>query len=430
MMRETAQIGTINHLDSYEKLIMSISVNKTELENSSKAVWIFPIPSAPADVQLDTVQGLSIPNLGGYYLKDYARESLYKSFFWSYSSQIYPIPWSLMNIMKETDSDPYHSPFLRLVFGGESGESPDITVHQHIEKFGLATELVTANNSEAIRSYLNQEGLDLPANTGSILEEYIGGDFCFAVSWISDVDQFVESASQEDYDFYDLGVSMGFPSENIFFPLKLTSVYGDEAIPILINIIDPVVIAPSQPFLSDLNMTLDYVHKENYKPSSALTSFFEEQNSNSDNPIASGLSFEYTTIIIYSESERFSGDLWLIDSVPTNVELSRFVMHNTIPLAFAFVIIFSMTSSLIAGMVVYRTNSPSALRFALLGLLNTLSIIVLIIASKRLKIDQRFACVDLEKQPLSRRRDYLFLFTLTFLITNMTVHSIVYFTVW
>lgn len=138
---------------------------------------------------------------------------------------------------------------------GEVGDNLDIEekiiIHEHIEKMGLATELVTAKDENTFYNYLEEKGLDLPPDSKLILNKYIGEEYTFVVSWIFDVEEFKkESATEDVYDRYGIydstsslstvGVSIKFPTEKIFFPLKPTSIYGSQKVPILIYVMDHI----------------------------------------------------------------------------------------------------------------------------------------------------------------------------------------------
>ncbi|MDY6966145.1 MAG: hypothetical protein SVM80_09305 [Halobacteriota archaeon] len=118
-----------------------------------------------------------------------------------------------------------------------------ITIHEHIEKMGLVTELVTAEDGRAFYDYLTDKGLDLPSDSRSVFDGYIGEEYTFVVSWIFDVEKFKEESATEDMygrTINTVGVFIKFPTDKIYFPLKPTSVYGSREVPILIYLMSHV----------------------------------------------------------------------------------------------------------------------------------------------------------------------------------------------
>jgi len=90
-------------------------------------------------------------------------------------------------------------------------------------------------------NYIDEKNVSLTEDALTIIENYIGKNYSFVISWISDVEQFREKYIIEEYDFnywgvdyyepfFMLGVSINFTTDKIYYPLKLTSIYGEEEI--------------------------------------------------------------------------------------------------------------------------------------------------------------------------------------------------------
>ena len=56
---------------------------------------------------------------------------------------------------------------------------------------GLTSELITAKHDVALYTYLANKGLELPVESMAVIEGYIGQEYSFVVSWISDVEEFI-----------------------------------------------------------------------------------------------------------------------------------------------------------------------------------------------------------------------------------------------
>lgn len=386
---EKAQYASINFQDNYQKMILQISVNKTQLLQAESAVWIFPIPAPSEDVNLDVISGMRLPVPGGHFVRTLAQRSVLDLFLWSSSTQIYPSPMVLSPNLPGSGSLPYRD-FRHM--GGIGDNQGNVIVQRHLERFGLATEIVEANSSLSLKNYLKSHSLTLPDNDSEILAEYIDKNYSFSISWINDTQKFVEEADP-DYQYYDLGVCLGFPVERIFFPLKLTSLYGDLAIPIILQIIDPATVAPGQGLLNNLDVWVDYAYEENHRADAAMIDFYAEQIER-DSINVSGetifLNLTYTLVIIEDYSYKFTDDIWFVPDTPMTLQYDTFFVSGWPIVAVLSVLFASMFSSLLAGMWIYRGFEPSKWKFALLGLTNLLTILGFIIVSSWLRINKKF----------------------------------------
>jgi len=447
VVREEAQYATINFEDGYEKMIIQITIDRYELISGENAVWIFPIPAPSDKVDLDVVQGMELPVFGGSLVRDLARQTVLKSFFWESSSQLYPSPWSIMPITPPSTGlyNRYHHPDALLGGGGGYYDQPDVTVYQHLEKFGLATEILTADSSQSLYSYLESKSLLLPDDGKQILEEYVESNYSFSISWINDTQDFVANPYTY-YDAFDLGVSLGFPTDRIFFPLKLTRVYGDQTIPIFLQIVDSAVTAPGQSILSDLNLSMDYARVNTFRIERPMFDFFSEQMVNApvheveyDNAHDySDINVMYTIVEISSPSALFTDDLWFIEGSTLSLDTHNFILNGW-PIFTALLLIpISIMSSLVAGVLVYHRFSPSKKKFVLLGLANLLTVVGLIAVSTRLRVDREF--IDKSKidefiesdnpRPLPLPRIYFFFaFTVIFMAISITSYEFLLLTI-
>jgi hypothetical protein len=205
------QLCAINYENGFENMLLSVDVSNLHGE---KAVWIFPVPAKPDKIAIDIIKGF--PRLLGYDIKDKANEKLSDAFLWMSLSQVYTIPFVTLFFL-----------FIPVSIMEAAGIGREVTIHERIEKMGLITELVTTKDGNAFYNYLVNKGLDLPSNLKSILEGYIGKEYSFVVSWISDVEKFKQESTITDrYGnlINTIGVFITFPTDKIYFPLKPTSV--------------------------------------------------------------------------------------------------------------------------------------------------------------------------------------------------------------
>jgi hypothetical protein len=407
------QIGIINYDEGYEKLILVISVRNSSLEGD-KAVWIFPVPSDPDNVNINIIE--NIPQLAGDSVKEIAHDSINDPFWLTYLSQPYLAPFVLLFI------------YVGGMLGG--GSPSDYNIYESIQKSGLTTEKVGAKNSSAFQDYISSNDLFLYDDANSIIDEYIQEEYCFIVSWISDVEEFKNDTISNTYyhDYrsrynpetgeYDpicsIGVSIDFPSEEIYYPLKLTSVYGKQRIPILLQIIDFVKPLKYPNFKNSGYMEIEYF-RDDYWISDELVPFFSEQIEKKNiqfdwiDDVYKIDNLGYTEIKINSESEDFTDDFWLEDSKPGELYITEFVADFGIFILIFLYAIGSMFISLISALIVFRKQTPDLKKFSLLGLSNFGGLLGLIAASYSLNIDKNFVLIQKDKNFTSKISKTLFI---------------------
>jgi hypothetical protein len=407
LVNENQQLAAINYENGFQNMILSTGVNDLRGE---KAVWIFPVPAKPDKTVIDVIKGF--PNLWGYDVKQRTDETISNSFSLMRLSQVYTFPFYMY----------FSGTFSANSLGGESlGEQ--VTIYEHIEKMGLTTELIGTKESNALYSYLTDKGLDLPSDSRTILDEYVGKDYSFVVSWISDVAKF-KNESKTTYGYgnlaYILGVSIRFPTDKIYFPLKPTSVYGSTNVPILIYVMGHVTpeLYPEIKKESQVN----YFVQRQYTVPPEFSSFFNGKTTIDD--------LNYTKIKINAPSKYFKDDLWIQNSSPVSIALVNFIEKNTLIWGLVFFALSSCLASLFSGMVVFRKDQISKKKFALFGLWNFLSLIGFAIASrflrtKRLdpKLEQQLKSQGLTVSD-SRKNSFVFLFTILFLIITFVFQII------
>jgi hypothetical protein len=368
---EDRQLAAINYENGRENLILSVDVANL---SGQKAVWIFPVPAGPEETRIDIIKGF--PRLMGYDVKQRVDTTLSSGFTFMTFSQVYTTPFLLL-----------------MLFGGGMqsigglGGMEDIEVYQHIEKMGLTTELVTAKDGNALDSYLNGKGVTLPSSSKAILDEYVGKDYSFVVSWISDVGLFKnQTQTRGMYPpwygkvFNTLGVYISFPTDKMYFPLKPTSIYGNSRIPIIVYVIGHVTpeIYPGISPYSQVNYFASYSRFS----TTDFQDFFNYAGEMQD--------FKYTKIKIEAPSSLLRQDLWIEDKTPPDLAVADYVNNYFWMAAIFLFILISCMSSLIAGMVVFGKANISKIKFALFGLANFATLVGLTFLAHALKIDRNF----------------------------------------
>src|SRR3989344_3326950 len=123
--------------------------------------------------------------------------------------------------------------------GSRSLELGGVTIYQHVDRYGIATEVIKASDATDFRNFLSARGTNLSADAEKFLLEYMGKDYSFIVSWISDIEAVKGAAEVDQFGgryANPIGVFIKFPTEKIYFPLKPTAFYGNNSFPVTVNI--------------------------------------------------------------------------------------------------------------------------------------------------------------------------------------------------
>ncbi|MBW2991514.1 hypothetical protein KY348_07490 [Candidatus Woesearchaeota archaeon] len=397
MFDEEQQYCAINYKDGVQNMILTVDTAQELI--GDKAVWIFPVPANPEEVDINIIKGF--PEFLGSNLEDEAENSMSEAFLTMSATQIYPLPFFFVffGVM---------SPSAFRASKGLLGEGTDegVTVYESIEKMGLTTELISAVNEQAFTNYLVSKDLALPGEFKSILEEYIGHDYAFVVSWISDVWEFRNAQkSASGYPYYNrktagntVGVFISFPTDNMYYPLIPTSVYGEKIVPAVIYVMDYV-----EPEIYDnirSSAEIDYFFTYRFTAPKDLKPFFKGYETKSakyypryDSGSSEGFEIadlKYTKIKISAPSNALTQDLWIKDEAPKKIIVYESIINRIFWWGLIIFIVLSCLASLIAGIIVFRKDSPSLLRFFFFGLFNLLTLIGVWVAAYFKEVDHKF----------------------------------------
>ncbi|MBN1162787.1 hypothetical protein JXA34_03545 [Patescibacteria group bacterium] len=448
---EESQQAYINYEYGVQKMILAIKVGENYY---SDAVWIFPVPSLPEKVTIDVVKEL--PNLTGEDISILAERTLDRNRSFLLATQIYPIPFlfihsglSSMNVEDVTLGGGE--------YGVKSARESDVEVHETITKEGITTELVTAKTSEGLYNYLKDKDLDIKANSIDAFDNYIGKDYSFVVSWISNKHYYYydsyKPASLPGRDVYETGEDMNptvygisdesgmmlpsptddkvtaerpippprpiphpdqaalkgvfvtFPTKDIYYPLIPTSVYGSKKVPAAIRVmghVTPRIFEDIKAF-SEVNYYFDEystLQKDFYRKAPANNRYTED--------------VMYTKIDIEAPSKLLTQDLWIKRLAPAYTYPVAFVALNSFWTLVLFLISCSLFTGIVVGKIVFG-KSVSLKKCVVLGLSNCLSLLGVVYATVILSTKENTEDVsDLmkklkDKGYLIRRRIALFL---------------------
>lgn len=423
-LNERSQYALISYQNGIENLVMAIEIYRNALASGSQIFWIFPIPADPSMSHIGALQKLT--KLDGGSLSDHLNSTIKNDFAAIYATQIYAIPFSIAMTLP---SEAYYGGIGHLGGGfGGIGSGSDVTVFEHVEGGGLATELLSTQDDSALSAYLLEKGLALSGDISALISDYIGKDYCFVVSWVADAATLtslhpVDYSVYMDYISFSVGVSVSFPTDEIFFPLKLTKAYGDISIPIKVDVLGFVSPKNLEAFPYSMDVKVTYRVDADLTFNESMSYFFTSAFSDDAND-GNLKDVEYTEIRITSPALAFNNDLLLEDSVPASISAYRFIdgYHWAI-----IILLFAVTSSLaglLSGMLAFRHLRPSKRKFAALGLFNMLTLIAFIIATHRFKTGSMMADPPEGEDAGDRKAMFVIHFIWIFLVFSILAQAI------
>jgi hypothetical protein len=333
---------------TYEKGVEELSIAVNIRLNGTEAYWILPLPAKAGDVKVDILSGF--PHLQGYEVKSRVGYYVNQAYPWMVMSQGYPILliipiWQLG--------------IFNMGGGGgvvSSGALTDsgIKVETHLEKDGLTVEVLEADSWNALENYLQKRGVRLPDESKTVIGEYIGKKYSFAVTWVSNVPEYTNSRSGGT-----LSLRTVFPTEKMFYPLRLTSVYGKSLVPVTIYLR-----GFTTPLLS--SGMVDFTNVKYFVNEDGMT---------------------YTKVVMRTQAENFKEDIWIDNTVSPDIYVAYILGISPLGAPLLIYLISSCVAGLLAGQFVFgRRYSPFT--YLKIGVLNFLTIVgVAVGANKLLKID-------------------------------------------
>jgi len=231
---ETRQLAYIGYDNGIEDLLISVSLKA----RYTGFVWLFPIPALPDDIEIE-ILNTELPHFAVFdtLRAGKARADAIRTFLIATPIlSSFVSNWGLTTVAKiGLEYIPPYYPDLKDL----NIIRKDLLVHKSIAKFGVSAELVTGS-SELLMNYLGEKGYDIPEEAVSMIDYYLDNDYSFVVVWGNPPDADSDTVGDVFVDA-NPSIRVVFPSENIYYPLLPTSIYGDEVIPVEIYVNDWVV---------------------------------------------------------------------------------------------------------------------------------------------------------------------------------------------
>ncbi|VVC00107.1 Uncharacterised protein [uncultured archaeon] len=232
------QSAVISHENGYENLLIFVQTSSRVNGPDTNRVWIFPLPAKPSEIEIANLK--AFPSMYGTGLKQRLKGNLESLALANFVAAFPPALLFFFVVGEKYASAGNEKSY--------SDRGPIVSnngyeIWQHIDKYGIATEVMTTQDSARFYRYLEARGTNLSDDAKLRIEEYIGKDYSFIVSWVSDPAEYRENLWQGTAKggYYGstqepIGVFARFPSEKIFYPLKITSAYKEAYIPMKIDI--------------------------------------------------------------------------------------------------------------------------------------------------------------------------------------------------
>lgn len=403
---ENSQLAAINYQNGLEKMIISVNF---DMKDYDEAVWIFPVPADPNKVVIDIIN--EFPRFYGSDVLREARRDVDEVIQVTSYTQLYPLfllrPFYYGQLAAVAE----------IAKGALGGTVKGVTVYEHIEKGGISTDIITSKTTEALYDYLERKGMKAPVGSLPVFDHYVGSDYTFVVSYVSSP----EELGYGEYPRYPYqrkpGIFITFPTDEIYYPLMPTSVYGSKTIPIRVYVLGHMT-----PNLYD--EIYSYSRADYFIQTSmstwGLTNFFGNMDTSY---------VKYTKVELNAPSKYFVDDLWFKEVAPPKVGYAMsiyntFSKHKLIS-TIVMILILSFITGGITGLILFKDFK----KYAILGLTNLFTIIGLTIAmafTKTKRVDERFKKV-LRRQGLivitadKRKFIFIILFSILFLIIGLIV---------
>lgn len=453
---ETNQQAFISYKNGLEKLILSVGIEEANMN----AVWIFPIPTEPEKTVIDILPKL--PRLIGEDIAKKAKSKLPEIKKLLQLSQLYSY-FFLRVPEKEVG--------YRGIEGfGMLGAVPaagvietDVVVHEHLEKEGLTTEVVTAKTAQGLFDYLKNKNLKIEKGAIPALDYYIGKEFTFVVSWITSPTPLSRDEIEQKLHYFlvehphdpsvvsvkfNYEITANFETlrqhlirsrEEGFRYLEQNPEEKERLVDFLVRneyLLHPTskgqkgvfVTFPTNKIYYPLIPTsvygsekvpaeiriIGFVSPQIFRDIKGYTkvSYFTNQDLILDPELEDfyeGAPERYTKIAINAPSKLLTEDLWISKRTPLKAIYTSFIANNPVePIAFTLLMISSVITGIIIGLLVFREarSKKGLLKYAFIGLSNSVTILGLIVV---LAIARTKEIRDEDKEALSTSKNKEFL---------------------
>lgn len=172
------------------------------------ALWLLPIPSPPEQVTVEPVQVFPHVSPTKPFVeapREHLRHAAELTVCLDSAGLAAPM------LLGKTANATFQS--VGAMIGGYG-----VTVHQHVEKFGLVAEVLTAKDLNALDRYLRDKEIGVSAKDVVALQPYFNQEYVFICAWPAD--------SAAEVTARSLRIDFSYP--RIYYPLRASRVYTAE----------------------------------------------------------------------------------------------------------------------------------------------------------------------------------------------------------
>lgn len=211
-LREGEQRSAIVHRNGVQKMIIAVNF---ELDDAERALWILPVPGPANQVRVDVLD--AFPRIGG---RDPRRIAFEQITGWPLAiraTQFWPLPFDFL---------------LYVPFQLRSGAQ---RMGAEVEKWGVHAEAVTAESLAALTSFLKEKKVGVSPEHLTGFQPYLSKRYVIVLAWISSREQLlrefpgITQGGRPSRDRWPC-LYLEFPTSRAFYPLRPTSVYGEQSV--------------------------------------------------------------------------------------------------------------------------------------------------------------------------------------------------------
>lgn len=361
---ENNQEAFINYENGLQKMIISVGL---ERGNNDGAVWLFPVPSEPTKVKIDVIT--SLPRLDGEEIYGKAEFELDDAIENLVQFHLSPFSFYVQSNIFSGSFGRSSLPFLGRFIYNVGYDHYTVEVFEHIEKNGITSEVITAKTAEGLYEYLKSKGLKIESGSIKVLDEYIGKEYSFVVSWITSPKKETISVEEDDDIANQRGLFVTFPTKDMYFPLLPTSVYGSKVVPATVRVMGHVTPKVFQDIKGYTEIKYYFEKKASF--SDDVKNFYNGKDK----------SIKYTKIEINSPSEFFTDDLWITAQAPIKTWYATFIVKYPGYSVLILNVLSSILAGMFAGFLVFKELRGNFLKLGMIGLSNVISVLGVLVTT-------------------------------------------------
>lgn len=207
-LKPNEQRAVIHHEQNRQSMQIALQIS---LKKPEKALWIFPVRGKPDEIELELRRRFKSPS--GKKAGSEAFDKLAMGFDALSVTQVFPV----LMIARPLGMD-------------------KLEVFQQVDRFGLHTELVRPDNLQSLRSHLRRNDVSLENRQIDPFSPYLSGNYSLVLCWIRSEEELKRTFGEQNSPYRMPALKVTFPTSTPFYPLKATSYYGNEHVPIVLYV--------------------------------------------------------------------------------------------------------------------------------------------------------------------------------------------------